>query len=394
MILSIPATLSNPATFSDPSTRSNADDVMLMSPSQSKDVHNNNSAPTASNPPEAKITAVIAVMRVNPKDGYTHLCSNKHCKQRIVQVLLDSGSDGGLIFVSKDNPMLLPYSKRLVPQSWNTSNGIFQMRRKAWVELNFFVYSDRKRFHAEPDVVKYDKDRKPQFDLILGTETMKEFGIILNFRDKMITIDEIMLPMRNINNLQGSSVLHVLQHNHSLAMEQQSTQDATQRAMQILDAKYSKADLQSVVRDNWKHLSANQQKKLLQLLKRYELLFDGTLGDWKTKPDSFQLKEGVSQHHGQAFPVPKIYKETLIKEEERQVKPGVLERQPASEWASPLFIIPKKNRTVCFLSNFWEVNKRLIRKPFPIPKNKHSTTRVRRIHFCTGPRFKHGLLHH
>ncbi len=27
-----------------------------------------------------------------------------------------------------------------------------------------------------------------------------------------------------------------------------------------------------------------------------------------------------------------------------------------------------KNRTVCFLSNFQEVNKRLIRKPFPIPK--------------------------
>jgi hypothetical protein len=45
-----------------------------------------------------------------------------------------------------------------------------------------------------------------------------------------------------------------------------------------------------------------------------------------------------------------------------------LERQPASEWASPLFIKPKKNRTICFLSNFGEVNKRLIRKPFPIPK--------------------------
>jgi hypothetical protein len=33
-----------------------------------------------------------------------------------------------------------------------------------------------------------------------------------------------------------------------------------------------------------------------------------------------------------------------------------------------LFIIPKKNRTGCFLSNFWEVIKRLIRKPFPILK--------------------------
>jgi hypothetical protein len=98
-------------------------------------------------------------------------------------------------------------------------------------------------------------------------------------------------------------------------MEMQRTQDTTQRA-RILDAKYSKADLQSVVRDDCKHLIANQQKKLLQLLKKYESLFDGTLGDWKTKPVSFQLKEGVSPYHGQAFPAPKIHKETLVKEVE------------------------------------------------------------------------------
>jgi hypothetical protein len=241
------------------------------------------------------------------------------------------------------------------------------MQHKARVELNFFEYSDSKRYHVEPDVVEYDNNNRPQYDLILGTETMKEFAIILNIRDKMITIDEIILPMRNINNLQGSSILQALRHNHSLAMEPQCTQDATKRATRILDAKYSKADLQSVVRDNCRHLCANQQKKLLQLLKKYELLFDGTLGDWKTKLVSF-LKEGVSLYHGRAFPVPKIHKDTFIKEVERLVKLGVLERQPALEWASPLFIIPKKNRTVHFLCNFGEFNKRLIRKPFPLPK--------------------------
>ena len=107
---------------------------------------------------------------------------------------------------------------------------------------------------------------------------MKKFDIILEFKDKMTTIDEIILPMRNINNLQGTSIIHALKHNHSLAMEPQSTQDSTQRAKWILDAKYSKADLQSVVRDNCKHLSAYQKKKLLQLLKRYESPIDGTLG--------------------------------------------------------------------------------------------------------------------
>jgi hypothetical protein len=159
--LSNPAMPSDPATFSNPSTLSDADDLRLTLPSQSKDVHNNNSTPTASNPLEGKTTAVIAVMRGNPKDGYTCLRSNKLCKQRMVRVLLDSGSDGDLIFVNKDKPMLLPYLKRLVPQSWNTLNGIFQTRRKAQVELNIFKYFDSKRFRVEPDVVEYNKDSKP-----------------------------------------------------------------------------------------------------------------------------------------------------------------------------------------------------------------------------------------
>ena len=99
---------------------------------------------------------------------------------------------------------------------------------------------------------------------------MKEYCIILDFKDNMITVNEVKLPMRNINYLQGSSTIHALRLNHSLAIEPQSTQVATKCVMQILDAKYQKADLQSIVKDNRKHLSANQQKKLLQLLKKYE----------------------------------------------------------------------------------------------------------------------------
>ncbi len=106
-------------------------------------------------------------------------------------------------------------------------------------------------------------------------------------------------------------------------MEPQSTQDTTKRVTRILGAKYQKADLQSIVTDNCKHLSADQQKKLLQLLTKYEPLFDGTLGDWKTKPVSFELKEGVSPYHGRAFPVPKVHKETIKKEVERLCQLGV-----------------------------------------------------------------------
>ncbi len=139
----------------------------------------------------------------------------------------------------------------------------------------------------EPDIIEYNKINKPQYDLILGVRTMKKYGIILDFKHKMIIVDEVKWPMQNIKYLQGSSTLRALKLNHSLAMEPHSTQDATKHVTRILDTKYKRADLQSIVKDNCKHLSTNQQKKLLQLLKKYEPLFDGTLGDWKTKPASF-----------------------------------------------------------------------------------------------------------
>jgi hypothetical protein len=217
---------------------SNAGDVMTTSLSQNKELLNNHSILTKKDPPEGKTTAILAVMRGKPKDGYHPHHSNKHYKQKLVRVLLDSGSDGNLVYVDKDKPMLLPSSKRLVPHSWNTSNGIFQTKHKAGIELNLFEYSDSKRYLVEPDIVNYDKNNKPQYDLILGVKTMKEYGMILDIKDKMITIDEVVLPIQNINYLQGSSALLVLKLNHSLAMELHSTRDATKCATRILYTKY------------------------------------------------------------------------------------------------------------------------------------------------------------
>ncbi len=41
--------------------------------------------------------------------------------------------------------------------------------------------------------------------------------------------------------------------------------------------------------------------------------FDRTLGDWRTEPLSFELKEGAKPYHGRPYPVPKIRKGTTIK---------------------------------------------------------------------------------
>jgi hypothetical protein len=132
---------------------------------------------------------------------------------------------------------------------------------------------------------------KPGFDLILGSNTLKELGIVLDFWTKEITLDNISLPMREINNLKTrATVERAWTMNNSIyqetSKEPQSMLEATKRLIHILDTKYEKADLRAIVTDNCTHLSNPEQTKLLELLQEFEELFNGTLGDWDCKPVS------------------------------------------------------------------------------------------------------------
>ena len=92
---------------------------------------------------------------------------------------------------------------------------------------------------------------------------MKELGIVLDFQTKEITIDEIILLMRDINSLTTSKMEKAWAVNNNMAHEPHSMQEVIQQVGHILDAKYEKADLQSVVSTNCIHLSLHNQIKLL-----------------------------------------------------------------------------------------------------------------------------------
>jgi hypothetical protein len=68
-----------------------------------------------------KQTTVVVGVIVNLRMVTTVVTSTT---QALVQVLLDrSHNNGHLVFLTKDKPMMCPYSKRLVPQSWNLRMG-------------------------------------------------------------------------------------------------------------------------------------------------------------------------------------------------------------------------------------------------------------------------------
>ena len=126
-----------------------------------------------------------------------------------------------------------------------------------------------------------------------------------------------------------------------------------------------------------------EQKQLLEVLTWFEDLFDGTLGDWNTEPVSFDLKEGSKPYHGRAYPIAQKHNTAVKKEVKRLCEIEVLEWWPASEWAAPSFIQPKKNGEVCFLTDFGEVNKRLVRKPFPLAKIQQVLQELEGFRFAT-----------
>jgi hypothetical protein len=76
----------------------------------------------------------------------------------------------------------------------------------------------------------------------------------------------------------------------------------------------------------------------------------------------------MEPYHGRPYPIPHKHKAVLMKEIKWLCNIGVLEGQLSSQWASPTFIIPKKDSRVRTVSDFRELNKHIVRKPYPIPK--------------------------
>jgi hypothetical protein len=209
-----------------------------------------------------KMTAVIAVMYLNGKTKVNLRSANPKKKQdtnrpqeaigthretdsprKAIRVLLDTGLSGDLLFLEKGSTTCIPVVRRAVPESWGTSNGTFQTKKVGDIRISFVDYSDSKRVHLKPDIVEYARNGAlPAYDLILGKQTLHDLGVVLDFKEKTITIDEILFPRRNINNLQlKSSISRALKLNTSFSQEPASTRGATKRVVEILDAKYAKS---------------------------------------------------------------------------------------------------------------------------------------------------------
>ena len=155
-----------------------------------------------------KVTVIVAVMYLNGKTKVNLRSANLQTKRdtnrpraaigtqretdsprKTIRVLLDTGSSGDLLFLEKGSTTCIPVVRRAVPESWGTSNGTFQTKKVGNVEISFVDYSDSKRVHLKPDIVEYAcNGASPLYDLILGKQTLHNLEVVLDFKEKTITI--------------------------------------------------------------------------------------------------------------------------------------------------------------------------------------------------------------
>jgi hypothetical protein len=194
--------------------------------------------------------------------------------------------------------------------------------------------------------------------MIIGQDILSALGFKFDFATMTIEWDHTHVPMKDSEQV-AEEAFYV--------QDPEAVLDATSWLKGILDAKYEQADLHEVAASA-SHLAVEEQSHLHEALTEYSDPFDGTLGKWNMGAYDIELRPEATPYHARAFPIPKAYTDTLKVEVEQLVEAGVLKQVNRSEWAAPTFIIPKKDGSVRFISNFWELNKRIRRKPFPIPK--------------------------
>jgi hypothetical protein len=94
-------------------------------------------------------------------------------------------------------------------------------------------------------------------------------------------------------------------------------------AVEILDAKYEKVDVDEVI-NQLNHLNSEQKEDLREVLMEHTKLFDATLGVYPHRKFHIDLVPGAIAKHARPYPVPVIHLSAFKKELLHLVKISVI----------------------------------------------------------------------
>ena len=258
--------------------------------------------------------------------GYLHSKGKsmkvKHMKR--IRILFDTGCGATLINHSMVERL---QQKQEKPCNWNTKAGSFQTSKTCKIKFTLPAFHKHRNISWKAFVDETDT-LSSRYDMIIGRDLLEELGINFLFKEHLMEWDNATTPMLDPAVFNTD---HIDELEHEILYIHDPTTTEAERIQAILDAKYCKADLEQIVHE-CKQLNKEEQQKLLALLQKYEVLFDGTVGIWKTDPVDIVLKDpNCTPYHAKAYPVPHSQEQKLREEVDRLCKQGILRKINRSE---------------------------------------------------------------
>jgi hypothetical protein len=279
--------------------------------------------------PKKKQLSTITLGYLHTKRG-----SLKEKNQKRIKILFDTGCGATLIHHSLVEKLK---TKKTKPSNWSTKAGSFQTTRTCKIKFTMPAFHEKRDICWKAYVDETDK-LSSRYDMIIGRDLLDELGINFLFSENLMEWDNATTPMLDPEMFCTDFIDELEQE--ILYMHDPDTTEAD-RIQEILKAKYCKADLHNLVKD-CDQITKEEQEKLLALLQKYEHLFDGTVGTWKTAPVELHLKDpNCAPFHAKAYPVPHSQEQKLKEEVDRLCQQGILRKINRSEWACPMFTISK-----------------------------------------------------
>ena len=291
--------------------------------------------PTQSKSVDSKVTprAVLLVCLVD--DGSVHK----------YKALVDSGAS-------------LSFAKRSLSDTWiaqprsvvSTKTGSFTTDAKATLKILLPEFS----MHRE---VKFgfhcDDSTDSEYDFILGRDFLQHTGLILDYKEEQFVWDDLTVPMPN----------YPTNRSEMLSSDQPNLEPYETPGMD--QAKFVLNDVYEYIPD---YLQPEDRRLFASILEKHKASFQGGIGRFPGPPYDLVMTTEDPPVHLKPYPVPHSLVEKTKAEVKRMEEFGILTRVFKSRWASPSFPIVKPNGNVRIVTDVRQVNQRVVRHPYPIPK--------------------------
>jgi hypothetical protein len=205
------------------------------------------------------------------------------------------------------------------------------------------------------------------YDMIIGCNMQQAMGLIVDFKDNLMTWDDIIVamktypkkpPLPNEPSIVSQIILNLVKDD-LITMDKCLSSD-------ILQSKYEPSNIRQIAQGQ-KQLMPSQRDELEEILLKFPKLFSGGLGKFNREKIHLDLDPTVPSVASCAYAVPERHKSIFRQELDHLVQEGVLEPDTRSTWIAELSSYPRKRGRVRWVSNFCGLNKAIKRNVYPIP---------------------------